>query len=56
MLRLNILLNLNCCVQEWHSCNPNSNSQWLLLFHVQSLFPGLWLTEVTADAYRVPDE
>jgi hypothetical protein len=23
---------------------------------VQSLFPGLWLTEITADAYRVPDE
>ncbi|AQK91966.1 hypothetical protein Zm00014a_000093 [Zea mays] len=24
--------------------------------HVDSLFPGLWLTEITADAYRVPDE
>uniref|UniRef100_A0A0E0HHU5 DUF1639 family protein n=1 Tax=Oryza nivara TaxID=4536 RepID=A0A0E0HHU5_ORYNI len=23
---------------------------------LDSLFPGLWLTEVTADAYRVPDE
>jgi len=23
---------------------------------VQSLFPGLWLTEITADAYKVPDE
>ena len=26
------------------------------LLPVQSLFPGLWLTEITADAYRVPDE
>ncbi|KAG2625952.1 formin-like protein 14 [Panicum virgatum] len=23
---------------------------------LDSLFPGLWLTEITADAYRVPDE
>jgi len=23
---------------------------------VQTLFPGLWLTEITADAYKVPDE
>ncbi|EEC71303.1 hypothetical protein OsI_03328 [Oryza sativa Indica Group] len=23
---------------------------------VQSLFPGLWLTEITADAYKVPDD
>jgi hypothetical protein len=22
---------------------------------VQSLFPGMWLTEITADAYRVAD-
>lgn len=23
---------------------------------LDSLFPGLWLTEITADAYRVPDD
>ncbi|TVT96755.1 hypothetical protein EJB05_58028, partial [Eragrostis curvula] len=23
---------------------------------LDTLFPGLWLTEITADAYRVPDE
>jgi hypothetical protein len=26
------------------------------LVSLQTLFPGLWLTEITADAYKVPDE
>lgn len=25
------------------------------LFSVQSLFPGLWLSEVTLDSYKVPE-
>jgi len=28
----------------------------LILLFVQTLFPGMWLSEINADSYKVPDD